>query len=133
MYLHHQKCKKHIAQYTSMKNIALSVLCFWLRIFRVYCLLLYLLKDAVTAEINVNSNQIIEGAVSPSTQCLPTIKSPKKDTRQMDFGTAPDGFLTRQMEILKKTAPRGSQKSIQRVVSSWRGISTGLDQKNDSS
>ena len=32
----------------------------------------------------------------------PTIKSPKKDTRQMDLGTAPDGFLTRQMEILKK-------------------------------
>ena len=32
----------------------------------------------------------------------PTIKSPKKDTRQMDLGTAPDGFFTRQMEILKK-------------------------------
>ena len=32
----------------------------------------------------------------------PTIKSPEKDTRQMDLGTAPDGFLTRQMEILKK-------------------------------
>ena len=33
---------------------------------------------------------------------FPTIKSPEKDTRQMDLGTAPDGFLTRQMEILKK-------------------------------
>ena len=35
-------------------------------------------------------------------QLNPTIKSPKKDTRQMDLGTAPDGFFTRQMEILKK-------------------------------
>ena len=38
----------------------------------------------------------------PPPPFYPTIKSPKKDTRQMDFGTAPDGFLTRQMEILKK-------------------------------
>ena len=33
---------------------------------------------------------------------LPTIKSPEKDTRQMDLSTAPDGFSTRQMEIQKK-------------------------------
>ena len=33
---------------------------------------------------------------------FPSIKSPEKDTRQMDLGTAPDGSDTRQLEIQKR-------------------------------
>ena len=32
----------------------------------------------------------------------PTIKSPEKDTRQLDLGNAQDGSDTRQLEILKR-------------------------------
>ena len=79
MYLHHQKCKKHVAQYTSMKNICSVSVLFLAENFPCLLSITVFIKRCSNCwesqpEINVNSNQSIVGAVSLSTQCLPEAK-----------------------------------------------------------